>query len=332
MANPEKLKAGKVHGLNNLIAMALARDPMNGRLYLGGSTFKVYSADPAAAKFELKEIGAHESYVTGLALAGKALVSGGYDGKLVWWDPETKQKLRSVDAHGKWVRCVTASADGKLVASTADDMVCKVWDGAGKLLHELRGHKERTPSHFPSMLYACAFSPDGKRLATADKVGHVVVWDVAAGKSLGTLEAPGMYTWDPRARVHSIGGIRGLAFSPDGKRVAVGGIGHIGNVDHLEGPARVEVFDCQSGKRTHEFAKTKFKGIVNKLAFHPNGDWLLAAGGAGDGHLFFMDLQKNKVVKEEKTRMHVHAVALTADCQTLYAAGHGALAVYEMKG
>jgi WD40 repeat protein len=302
-------------------------------MYIGGSTFKVYAVDLTAAKAELKEIGAHESYVTGLALTGKTLVSGGYDGKLNWWDADKKQQLRSVEAHSKWIRCVTATKDGKYVASVADDMVCKVWEGStGRLIHELRGHKEKTPTHFASMLYACAFSADGKYLATADKVGHIVVWDAASGKQLTTLEAPGLYTWDPRARIHSIGGIRGLAFSPDGKSIAVGGIGFIGNVDHLDGPARVEVFDWQSGKRTHEFAKTKFKGIVNKLAFHPKGDFLIAAGGAGDGMLFFMDLKKNKIVKEEKVKMHVHAIAMNEEFDTLYAAGHGSLAVYEMKG
>ena len=35
--------------------------------------------------------------------------------------------------------------------------------------------------------------------------------------------------------------------------LAVGGIGKIGNIDHLEGKARVEVFDWQKGERTHEF-------------------------------------------------------------------------------
>jgi WD40 repeat protein len=199
-------------------------------------------------------------------------------------------------------------------------------------VHELRGHKEKTPTHFPSMLFACAFSCDGKYLATADKVGHIVVWETASGKQATTLEAPGLYTWDPRQRIHSIGGIRGLAFSPDGKLLAAGGVGQIGNIDHLDGPARVEVFDWQQGKRTHEFAKTKFKGIVNMLVFHPQGDWLAALGGAGDGLLFFMDLKQNKVVKEEKVKMHVHAVALNEEGDTLYAAGHNALVTFELKG
>jgi WD40 repeat protein len=330
MANPEKLKLVKQHNLK-FIAMAVARQPKSPRVFLGGSDFKVYASDPSADKLDLKQIGQHETYVTGLAVAGGAVVSGGYDGRLHWWDAEKPARVRSVEAHTKWIRNVVASPDGKLVASVADDMVCKLHDAAtGRLIHELRGHKERTPNHFPSMLYACAFSADGQRLATGDKVGHIVVWDVATGKPVMTMESPGMYTWDGRQRIHSIGGIRGLAFSPDGTRLAAGGVGQIGNIDHLDGPARVEVFDVASGKATHLFEKSKFKGIVNRLAFHPRGEWLLAAGGAGNGFFLFLDLKTNKVIKEEAVKFHVHAVALNEGGDTILAAGHNALSVHAM--
>ena len=207
--------------------------------------------------------------MTGLALAGPTLVSGGYDGRLIWWNTESGSQVRSVDAHQKWIRCVAATPDGTILASVADDMVCRLWDVAtGRLIHELRGHAELTPHHFPSMLFACAISADGRLLATGDKVGHINVWDIESGRSLATLEAPVFYTWDPVQRRHSIGGIRALAFSPDGSRLAVGGIGKIGNIDHLDGKPRVEVFDWQKGQRIGEFPG-EGKGLVEHLAFHP---------------------------------------------------------------
>ena len=312
--NPEKLESVKQHGLK-WIAMALVRQPNTNRLFLGASDFKVYTVDPTAAKFEPKQIGQHESYVTGLALADKALVSGGYDGKLSWWDFDRASNLRTIDAHSRWIRNVVASPDGKRVASVADDMACKVWDAAtGKLVHDLRGHKEKTPTHFPSMLFGCTFSPDGKFLATGDKVGHIVVWDAATGKEVRTLEAPGMYTWDGTARNHSIGGI-----------------GKIGNVDHLDAAARVEVFEWQSDKKSLLFDKSKHKGLVERLTFHPSGDWLLAAGGANDGFLMFLDTKKNKVLKEQGVKFHIHGTALDEKGATLSVAGHNTLALYEMK-
>src|SRR6478735_6173400 len=282
MGNPEKLKLAKDVGLK-AIAFAVARVPESMRVYLGGSDFKVYEADLAAAKVEPKELYGHESYVTGVALAGKTLVSGGYDGRLTWYDTEAKKVLRSETAHAKWIRRVIASPDGKLVASVADDMVCRLWNaGDGKQVHELRGHAEKTPNGFGSMLYAAAFTADGKHLATGDKVGKIKVWEVASGKPVAEMEAPVMYTWDPVQRLHSIGGIRSLAFSPDGKTLAVGGTGKIGNIDHLEAKARIELFDWSTQKRSIEYVSDKSQGLVNALRFTPDGSCLLAAGGANE--------------------------------------------------
>jgi WD40 repeat protein len=54
-----------------------------------------------------------------------------------------------------------------------------------------------------------AFSPDGKRLATAATDATVKVWDAQTGQELLTLEGHG-------------GKVNGVAFSPDGHRLASG--------------------------------------------------------------------------------------------------------------
>jgi WD40 repeat protein len=187
-----------------------------------------------------------------------------------------------------------------------------------------------TPHHFVSMLFTCAFSPDGKLLATADKVGHVVVWDAESGKSVKTLEAPGVYTWDPQARIHSIGGARSLAFSPDGAELVGGGMGKVGNIDHLEGKARLEFFDWQKGESLAVTESDKFKGLIQELAFHPEGKWLACAGGDTKGWILFADAVTRKLVTQEPAPMHIHRFVLNEQANRLFAAGHQRLAIFEI--
>jgi len=332
MTNLDNLKITKELSRPGIL-LAVARQPQTSRLFCGAADAKVYSFDVLAENPEAGEYHGHESYVTGVAWAGKHLVSCSYDGRLIWWDPETGQQVRAVPAHSRWIRRVCATPDGRFVVSVADDMVCRVWDAErGVLVRDLIGHAARTPHHFPSMLYACAISPDGRLLATGDKVGTNIVWDLANGRRLATLETPTLYTWDPKQRIHSIGGVRSLAFSPDARLLAIGGIGQIENIDHLGGPSRVEVFDWRKGERTHEFSDDEHKGLVQRLAFEPHGQWLLAAGGDNGGFIKFLDLSANKVLRTDKAPMHIHDCLLNEAADTLYAAGHGKAAVWNWTG
>lgn len=332
MSNPQNIQVAKAHNRPGVL-FSLARVTGSSRIFVGASDSKVYDLDIMAEKPAPQEMIGHESYVTGTVLAGNHLVSGAYDGRLIWWDTESREAIRTVEAHERWIRELVATPDGSRVISVADDMACRVWDAeTGSLVHELRGHQEQTPHYFPSMLYTCAVSSDSMLLATGDRVGHNVVWDLSSGKQLAAVETPTMYTWDPKQRIHSIGGVRSLAFSPDSKSLAIGGIGHIGNIDHLGGPARLEVFDWQKNERTHEFSDEKIKGLNERLVFHPNNKWLLAVGGDHGGFYQFFDLAENKLIKHDKAPMHVHDVELDADAGEIYAVGHGKIVVWQMTG
>jgi len=73
------------------------------------------------------------------------------------------------------------------------------------------------------------------------------------------------------------------------------------------------------------------KGVVNALAFHPQGDWLLGLGGPADFALFF-DLKAKKVMHEAKTGLFVHAAVVDETTETVYAVGHNKVVMMEMKG
>jgi WD40 repeat protein len=332
MPDPNKLKLAKEHGRSEIL-LSVALVPETSRVFVGASDGKVYDiADVLADKLEPRELTGHQSYVTGLALAGETLISGSYDGQLIWWNIASGEKTRSIAAaHAKWIRKLAISPSGELLASVGDDMVCRVWNVAsGERLHELRGHDEQTPHHFPSMLYACAFSPDGTKLATVDRVGTGIVWEVASGEKLAQVVAPALYTWDPTARIHSIGGARSVTFSPDGKLLAIGGMGQVGNIDHLEGKSHLDIFDWQAQRRTHEFPGDQFKGLTEQMIFAPDGKWLVALGGDNGGWAQIYDMETKKVLKQEKAPTHIHAAVADAKLDTIVAAGHGKLMVWTL--
>ncbi|HSG72270.1 MAG TPA: hypothetical protein VLA12_17775 [Planctomycetaceae bacterium] len=332
MIDPNTLKKSKEFGTSG-INFCMARRSGTSELFVGNSDFKVYAVDATAEKPQLSPLAetAHNSYVTGAALAQHLLITSSYDKQLIWWDTEDRSIVRKIPAHDLWIRNLAVSPDGSFAVSVADDMHAHVWSVAdGQKIRTLDDHKPMTPHNYPSMLYAVTISPDGKFIATGDKVGHVAIWESATGNKVGEVEAPVMYTWDPKQRRHSIGGIRSLAFSHDSKLLAVGGIGTIGNIDHLGGPHRIEVFDWQNKERKHEISNDKFKGLVQQLVFSPDGNWLFATGGDNGGFVAFYDTASGKDIKAEAAPMHVHAAGFSEDFRTLYTVGHGKIALWEL--
>ena len=218
-------------------------------------TTRSTSSTPARPTRRARDLADHGRYVTCVRLAGNTVISGGYDNRLIWWDLENNRAIRTTDdAHAGNSASSRSLPTGP--SSPASPTTWCAGSGTSRTANASAncvGHEERTPTHFGSMLYCCAFSNDGTKLATGDRVGRVCIWNVANGERLSTVEVPSLYTWDAVQRIRSIGGIRSLAFSPDGTQIAVGGVGQIGNVDGLSGPSRVEVHNWARREKVYEF-------------------------------------------------------------------------------
>ena len=145
----------------------VARKPGTSQLFCGGSDFTVYEIDVDQAKPEA-ERARPSCQLRDRPGAGRR-------------DPGLRRIRRPLDLverrvaveapRGRRPSQVDPRRHGRSRrhgrASVADDMVCRVWDAeSGRMIHELRGHDELTPTHFPSMLFACAISPDARHLAT----------------------------------------------------------------------------------------------------------------------------------------------------------------------
>ena len=135
-------------------------------------------------------------------------------------------------------RLKVAKAGSPLVVTKQYEIVYPIWDAARSL----------------------AFSPDGKQLASGYQYGSVRLWDVdetIAVKEGNTADS---------AQTIRIGDVAlvSLAYSPDGKRLAVG------SADY-----RITLLDLINRKVLHSFVG--HDGEVTALAFSPDGTRLASA-------------------------------------------------------
>jgi len=102
-------------------------------------------------------------------LDDKTLASGSDDGRVRLWDLTTGVTFRTLEGHSDRLWAVAFSPDDKTLVSASDDKTVRLWDLTTKTARRwdstteaarctLRGHLK--------IVWAVAFSPDGKTLAS----------------------------------------------------------------------------------------------------------------------------------------------------------------------
>ncbi len=191
---------------------------------------------------------------------GRVLVSGGRDGKARVWDAASGAPLGTYQ-HPSWVTSVSASHDGRWIASTHEPKEftemrrtgvysgksfkgeLTVWDArTGAVRHAIRD--------LPAAVGHVRFHPTADVLATSDS-GTVRLWDLATGQT----------RWEAQAASGDA-----LAFRPDGSLIAAVGGPEITLIDAKTGEVRAR----SSGEGSGQFGG---------LAFSPDGLRLAAARG-----------------------------------------------------
>lgn len=169
---------------------------------------------------------------------GKHIASASDKGTVKIWNATTGQEVRSLQAHAEGVGSVVFSPDGRHLASASADKTAKVWDATtGEEVLTLRGHSKPVRS--------VAFSADGTKIATGSDGGTLRIWDAATGRELHTSQ----------------GYSGGLAFSPDGTRMASG----------------AGILDLATGKIAVSLRGDK--GVVLDVSFGPDGKRIATASG-----------------------------------------------------
>ncbi|MBA4067524.1 MAG: hypothetical protein C0501_28210 [Isosphaera sp.] len=289
---------------------AVAFSPDGKRVAAAGADKVVRVYSPETGKLEAALTGA-KSPITSLAFLpdSNRLVAAGADQVLVVWDVAKGKPAAEYPGHESAVLSVAVSPDGKLVVSGSADKTARGFDpGSGKAVWKWEGRSA-----------VCA---------VAVRKGN---GSVAVGSADGTLAALDLSGATPKATSQPahVAGVAGVAYSPDGNRLAtVGGdgalrvwtVGADGNFTPLLR------FDPPAGKPGAP--PTPLTGV----AFSPDGRYV--AGVGADAVARVWDVQTKSEVRG--LRGHADwatAVAFSPDGRYLASVGaeaDKALRVFEL--
>jgi len=304
------------------------------------------TVDDALLAFAVTPDGSHVAGVMGSGTVRLWTIAGG---------EVTSTDLRG--ASGKFFR-VAISRDGSRVAAGGEKGRLWLWSGAGALIGELGGHT--------GDVLELAFRPDGQALATASMDGTARVWDAATAAAIATLQvAPAKYPEMP-PEIMSSAYVSGLAWRPDGQRLATGDYtgavhewtvgqaaptttmrGHTEDIHVLQysadgsrllsgagdGTARV----WRSGTGALEHTLTGLTG-VDEATF--NADATRVAGSWGGNDAMVWDLPTGASTKLEGV-MFPRSIGFSPDSKYLVVAaedgallwrGHGAAGIASLRG
>ncbi len=220
-ASMEVIKRGEIA---LLLCMALAPDGKTVALGLGTGEIRLWDTDTRRMRAKWK---GEDRMIFSLAFSpdGRTLAAATDSLTVNLWDMTQGRVVRTLKGHAPskapadgfrapaWtLKSIQFSPDGKTLATASNDCLVKLWDVAS-------GKERRTLRHDHPVL-AVAFSRDGQFLVSATCEGEVRLWSAASGKAQGNM-APPRQPFLILPENTNIP-IRALAFSPDGKTVAVG--------------------------------------------------------------------------------------------------------------
>jgi WD40 repeat protein len=133
-------------------------------------------------------------------------------------------------------------------------------EGAGRL-RNLSTSEETIFDLKVKQIAQVAFSPDGSHFAAVSRLGTGCLWETATAQRTATLHG-------------FLQAMNSVTFSPDGKRLAIGG----------DGNEAVKLWDLDS---LQELLTLEGQGSTfNNVAFSPDGNVLAASNGQGILHLW----------------------------------------------
>ncbi len=248
---------------------------------------------------------------------GRLIASAGEDRTVKVWEAQTGREVYTLAGHTETVYGIAFSPDGRHLASAAGvrpDRKSKPLPSPGELLvWDMRtGQKVFTHQKSKEGYLCAAFSPDGHYLAGGASWSNVDIWDVHTGQKMLTFDG------HPPRSAGAVG-INGLAYSPDGLRLAiVGGI----NVPSAG------IFDARTGALLLDF--TEHNWGVRMVAYSPDGKYV-ASASPGSRVKVWDALNGKEAHSPEGDTTHVRGLAFSPDGLSLVTANEQAVQLWEVR-
>lgn len=313
--------------------LGLAVLPDGSRAFAACADGMIYSVEIPSGKAEAFEE-KHPSYASGCVLLpdGRTVISSGYDGTLLWHDVETRRCQRRVQAHTFWNWQIALSPDGRQLATTTGQYLPGGWkyepapetEPSVKVFDTGTGALIASFNHTPPVL-SCAFSNDGKHLAAGNLMGEIRVWETDGSRKLAAnWTSPDFTSWGTIKTHHYCGGIYRLAFSPDDAALLGCGMGPMTDPMAGNGKMTWQRWNWRTGERIDQIKDGQHgSGLMEALAWHPNGAFFLMAGRQAQGtwNAALFSTADGSLVHSMDTKKRITQARFTADGQSLIIAG-----------
>lgn len=207
-------------------------------------------------------------------------------------DAASGKRLLRFDSGDDYLVTVAWSPDGRRLATGGTGNVLRIWSAAGKPLEKLvvephlKSHSSlQMEPRWSDTVHSVVWNPNGDTVAGAYEDGTVRIWNPSTDK-VEVLTAHELLQLPDPLFGAFYSGVKDLAWSPDGRRLAtIGGDGAVHVWRPGEATADLSLLAFPRTVRKND----RFEGGATAVSWSPDGKWLAVGGWSSELQLWKID-------------------------------------------